>query len=172
MFYEESKINKILNCELCNQKFDEPRLMPCGITLCNMCVNSIEDRLLITNTTCFQCIFCTDHHCVPKNGFPINKPIKKLMSEKPNEIYRGKDAEIFKSNLNSVQFQINELESSILKGMDKIKEYCGQLKKQVQDATNEKYEELNQISINLMNQIDNYEKECIQNAINDEDYKK
>lgn len=171
MFYEESKISKVLNCELCNRKYDEPRLLPCGSTVCNICVCNIEDNLLISSSTCFKCIFCSEHHCVPQGGFPINKQIKKLMNEKPNEIYRGRDAEIFKANLNEVQIQISELEQNILKGIDKIKDHCHQLRVQVQQATNEKFEELNKMSACLIKQIDSYEKECIQNAINVEEYK-
>lgn len=171
MFYEESRINRILNCELCNRKYDEPRSLPCGNTICNICICAIEDKLLLTNKSCFKCVLCADHHCVPQSGFPINKPIKKLMSEKPNEIYRGRDAEIFKANLNDVQMQISELETTILKGIDKIKEHCHQLRIQVQQAASEKFEEINRMTSSLMRQINNYEKECIQNAIVDEEYK-
>ncbi len=28
MFYEEEQINKNLNCQRCNRKFDEPRVLP------------------------------------------------------------------------------------------------------------------------------------------------
>jgi len=108
---------------------------------------------------------------VPKTGLPINRPIQKLLSEKPNEIYRGREAEIFKSNLNEVQTQISELENCILKGIDKIKEHCNNLRKQVQQAANDKFEEMNRLTATLIYQINTYEKECIQNAIDDEEYK-
>ncbi len=35
MFYEEAMINNELNCIKCKQRLDEPRMLPCGETICD-----------------------------------------------------------------------------------------------------------------------------------------
>ncbi len=40
MFYQEASIVHLLNCQNCKLKYDEPRLMPCGKTVCNRCIRS------------------------------------------------------------------------------------------------------------------------------------
>jgi hypothetical protein len=30
-----------LRCGKCNQKFDEPRILPCGNTVCNSCIQAL-----------------------------------------------------------------------------------------------------------------------------------
>ena len=79
MFYEENQVNKLFICQKCNQKYDVPRLLPCGETICSYCVEIIE----LTNSNEIKCPMCEVNHVKPSNGFPLNKAIFNLMNEKP-----------------------------------------------------------------------------------------
>ena len=42
----ESLINKILLCEICHNKYDpydEPKIIPCGLTICSKCGLKIDE---------------------------------------------------------------------------------------------------------------------------------
>ena len=41
MFYEEAQIDEILKCKHCKLKFDEPRNLLCGKTVCNACLETM-----------------------------------------------------------------------------------------------------------------------------------
>ena len=44
----ESLINKILLCEICHNKYDpydEPKIIPCGLTICSKCGLKIDERI-------------------------------------------------------------------------------------------------------------------------------
>lgn len=51
MFFEESKINDILNCENCENRLDEPRMLPCGKIICTECASMLE-----IDKNSFKCI--------------------------------------------------------------------------------------------------------------------
>lgn len=163
MFYEEAQISRILNCQRCNQKFDEPRILPCGKTICNNCIYNIENKVLSQSTGDFNCSLCLEQHCVPDSEFPINEVAYNLMSEHPNEVYRSELALTLKSNLNDIQAHLNNLASDLNNGIDKIKEHCIELRREVQLRTEQKILEVNQLNEMLIQQIDDYEEECVQN---------
>ena len=43
MFYQADKIDGILNCTVCDNKMVDPRLLPCGKSVCHQCVDVIAD---------------------------------------------------------------------------------------------------------------------------------
>ena len=42
MFYEEKQIYDITKCNQCKEILDEPRILPCGFTICSSCVDLIK----------------------------------------------------------------------------------------------------------------------------------
>ena len=75
MFYEEAMINKELNCIKCKQRLDEPRILPCGETICAYCYISIE-----VNNNKFKCFICKKDHLMQEEGLPINKRLLRILS--------------------------------------------------------------------------------------------
>lgn len=161
MFYQESKINKILKCQRCQKGLDEPRLLPCGNTICNCCIHLIETQQITKFTSEFNCSLCNKAHTMPTEGFPINLAILHLMSEQPDEIYRSEHVETLKSNLKFMKNNLNQLDLDIENGSEKIVDHCIELRRLVQLSTEEKILELNKINETLISQIDDYEKEAI-----------
>ena len=75
MFCEYNKIKQVLSCKKCNQLLDEPKILPCGETICSKC----QSMLQIDETNHFDCIICSNKHTImPKIGLPINKMIISL----------------------------------------------------------------------------------------------
>ena len=163
MFYEEAQINRILNCQRCKQKFDEPRVLPCGKTICSNCIYSIENKVMAKNSPDFDCSLCMEQHCVPESEFPINEVAYNLMSAQPNEVFRSELVFNLRSNLNQIQNYLSQLSSDLNNGIDKIKDHCIELRREVQLKTEQKILEINQMNESLIQQIDNYEEECILN---------
>ena len=98
MFYEAIKISELLNCKKCNERLDEPIILPCSANICSFCVRSVQ-----VFDGKFECIVCSKKHHMPDEGFPINEPLKKLLSIQPSEVYRSQDVETLKSMLNEIQ---------------------------------------------------------------------
>ena len=45
MFFEETQIFEVIKCAVCLNKYDEPKILPCGYTLCKDCMNSVENSI-------------------------------------------------------------------------------------------------------------------------------
>ncbi len=103
MFFEESKLYDELNCIKCNQKLDEPRMLPCGEFICASCYISIEE----TNQK-FKCFICNEDHLMPEKGLPISKRLLRILALKSEEVYRSKEVKQLKENLEIIQEDINK----------------------------------------------------------------
>lgn len=161
MFYEESKIVKLLLCQKCSKRYDEydePRILPCGKTLCSKCVQALVNE--------FTCDLCSNGHLIPQNGFPINEIVLNLISEQPNEVYRSRESELLKTNLNQLESLATDVKFDLDNRGDKVKDHCIELKRQVQLATEQKIQEINEFNKKFLKEVDQYEKECIQKLAN------
>jgi len=72
-------------------------------------------------------------------GLPINNQLQLILSLKPNEIYRGKEAKLLKKNLDSIQSKI----ISMLSGIDKIKDCSMDLRNEIKLATHNAIQQRN-----------------------------
>jgi uncharacterized protein YlaI len=95
MFFEEPKINDKLNCEKCKHRFDEPRMLPCGKTICKKCTFTLE-----INQNRFKCILCEKNHFIDDDGLPLNHLIYNFLLQNPVDVSRGEYGEKLKDNLN------------------------------------------------------------------------
>ena len=138
MFYSEDEITVNLKCEKCNDRLDEPRVLPCAAIVCNSCVASIVNQ---KNT--FRCVACSESHPYPLNGFPISKKIQKFLHLKANEVHRSDSCKSLKQKLNEIQTKIDQFTYGITKGSDQIKEYCIDLRTDVQLATELAIQQIN-----------------------------
>ena len=108
MFYEEEQINDLMSCNKCHERLDEPRILPCGDTVCLSCASSIQ---VISEH--FECILCNKKHAMPREGLPISKKLISLISMQPVEFYRGQAAEKLKETLNDLQKKITSLKFGV-----------------------------------------------------------
>ena len=156
MFFEVNKIDDVISCRKCSEKLDEPRILPCGDAVCSRCVLAIH----VSNTQ-FACILCEKKHIMPHEGLPISKNLLELIELKPTEVYRSRCVEELKESLNEIQKKTNLIVSCITNGVDKIKEECIELRNQVQLATEQVIQQINEQSDGFIKEIDQFEKTTI-----------
>ncbi len=173
MFYEESVIKNLLKCQICYTTFEdynEPFIIKeCGKTICNNCVENLKH--VNTNKNTFKCDLCTEEHLIA-NNFIINETILKLIKEQPKEFSRGKDFEQLKLNVKELEANLERLMWTNENGIDEIKTYCLEQKRLIQLNTEKKIQEINDLNESLIQLIDLYEKEKIEQYNKDENVNK
>ena len=113
MFYEEAKIKNVLNCVKCNQRLDEPRILPCGESICAYCHLSIK-----VNNNKFKCFVCQKDHQMSEKGLPISKRLLDILALNPEEVYRSKEVTKLKEHIKVIQEDINKLSFGINNGVE------------------------------------------------------
>jgi hypothetical protein len=114
----------------------------------------------------FKCDSCQDEHLIPETGFILNKTLSEFTKIQPKDVFRSKECEKFKQNLNKIECLASQLAFDFENGVDKIKDHCTEQRRLVQLSTEKRIEEINKINQFLIEQIDLYETEWIQNYSN------
>lgn len=95
MFYDENRISTTLNCTKCNERLDDPRILPCGDTICSRCQSSIH-----VNKKKFKSILCNKTHSMPDEGLPLSKALQALLLLQPSAVNESPSVESFRKELN------------------------------------------------------------------------
>ena len=167
MFFEEREINEITTCFYCMKKYTDPRILRCGNSLCFDCIQFLVNK----EANGLMCPICEEFHVIPKHGFTKNLSLTKLVLKKSENIYRGTIAENFKEQLKELKHKINDLNSHIINPIGKLKEYCGDLKNEIQLESEIKIEKIKTFNIELIKKIENYEQTCIDKLKFDDEFK-
>lgn len=146
MFYEESDINEVLTCPKCNQRYIDPRVLPCGESICFKCISNIDKE----SSNVIKCTYCSNFHYIPTEGFPKNIKLCKIIEKKSNEVYRGKAAQTLKCDLNEMSVKIKFLNNDLEMGIEQLKEYCDIIRKDIE-----------QVKENIVQTIEKYHDEFI-----------
>ena len=122
MYYNKNAVINILNCKNCEGRLEDPKILPCGETICSFCTSSLKivDKM-------FKCLVCKQKHEMPKNGLLTNKSILEMLSIQPIKVSRGKAFETFQDSLNNIQKNINLITNGVKNRDDYIKEHCIEL---------------------------------------------
>ena len=164
MYFETNQVNDILLCDQCEGKLDIPKILPCGKTICSFCAPL---NLLSTIDNKFDCLVCKNKHEVPRDGLPNNEALLKMLSIKPTRISRGKLFDSLQNSLDDIRKKNSFIEHGINNSNDLIKEYCMDLRSEVQLKTEQAIEQINKLNKEIIDQIDEYEQELIElNKIN------
>jgi len=156
MFFEEENINEILNCNKCQEKLDDPKILPCGESVCSRCVSSIHVK-----KNNFECIVCNEQHVMPDKGLPTNKKLLSLISMQPAEVYRSRTVIKLKESLKEIRTKAKGLTFGAENGIDFIKEYCLDLMNDVQLATEKLIQQINDYNDEIIKEIKNFENSYI-----------
>ena len=160
-----NKLEDVFKCAMCNEKLTSTPIVLdcCNVTVCE---HHIEENLTTNRKRkLFTCSLCdATHHMTNSKKFAPNKTIEKLLEiELTNVIDLG---DIF----NKTNHEIKMLESSSKKLNDLIKdpknfifETISNLKRDV-DLRREKLKaKIDEISNQMIDKLDNYQKECYEN---------
>jgi len=106
-------------------------------------------------------------HEMPKNGLPDNKVVSKMVSIKPTKVSRGKAVDLLEESLVEILKKQKNIKKRIENSTDLVKEYCINLRSDIQLKTEEAIQQINDINSEIIDQIDKYEKELIEfNKVN------
>ena len=86
MFYRQDNVNSILICGICDQKYKDPRVLPCGSTICHNCYLVLKDQS--DKNGHFKCNFCNEFHDSSAN-LPVNKSVVDLLKCQPQAVVQS-----------------------------------------------------------------------------------
>ena len=177
MFYELEKIENQLKCPICLQKFTSPRILPCGKSICQNCIediclkqqleyqnayrlrHAINDKQPVQINICPFCEKC--HQALDENGFILNDFIIKTSQLRPEKVYRCSSYNYLDELLNTLENDLKELISKIQYPEARIREHCEKVRNQIDLATETLIEKVSKFRENYLNEIDQYEKNCL-----------
>ena len=153
MFFEETNVSDLLKCSKCRNKINEPRILPCGFTICSQCHFSIDAK-----NNQFKCIVCNDLHIMPERGFPLNLLALAILNLRPVEVYRGQIAAKLKHSLDSLNRKIEILNIVAYHEKEQVEKCYSDLREQTSSVLEETVEQIKDFSEQLTSEIDNFEK--------------
>ena len=157
MFYQAESIDKILICEVCEQKMVDPRLLPCGKSLCNRCVYDVSDM----QKNKVKCQHCAKIHEMPEDGgFPKVLVLQKMLEIKANDVLQSKKIVEFKLLVQTLDLLAVNIKLALEIGDAKIRHQCDQIRNEIQLTIEQAHAKLDEIHKDFMDEIDNHEKEC------------
>lgn len=150
MSFNFDTIETKLNCLSCGQRFVNPRILPCGETLCEKCVSKMK-----------KCFFCNEKHKAPSKGFPLNKVF--------NDLLGPLSLSITKENLyDKVTCMVNTFESKMLnfkedfQNVDQVFDlHCETITNNIDIYCDSIIEQVKKHRIELLNKMANYKIECL-----------
>jgi hypothetical protein len=156
MFYEESAINQILLCKVCDSKLNDPRILPCGQSVCAECVVKLAD----TSNQRIKCLNCGKAHEIPHDGFPENKALVEITKLKSSKVSRCQLISQIKQIIEDLGDKSLKVESCLEIGETTIRNKCDKARNDVQLTIEEAHLELDKSHKSFMDEINSYEEEC------------
>jgi len=156
MFFQADAINNILICEVCEEKLVDPRLLPCGKSVCQKCVDFLAD----TVKKRIKCQNCAKIHEIPDGGFYINQIVQEMLKFEAKEVSHPNQKEEFKKILDTLNGTKQAIESTLECGDAKIRDHCDIVRNDMQLAIEQAHAKLDEIHKEFMDEINNHEKEC------------
>ena len=159
MFYKEEDILKELICPKCSKTFEDPRILPCGYSLCQSCILNETDN---ESNSIAKCHCCQEKHSIPKEGqFIKNRFILKQLEKKPIEVKRGELGELLKKSMNTLIEERKELETFMKSGDQIVSDYLSEIRSQINHITETQIEKLNKARESLLDKLKQYQTECL-----------
>jgi hypothetical protein len=170
--------NEILNCQYCQERYDEPKILPCGNTICIRCVNAhLLDKEHMSSE--FNCFMCSELHDFPKNKlFPTNQALYKLLQQEQQEQQHHhqtipltkdtrKSLEKLRIQLKQAHKQRDLFEEYMHRGDQHIRAHCQLIKQSIEQAVASAIDIVNKTRADLIVQLDKYERDtCVFYAAN------
>jgi hypothetical protein len=156
MFYDHNQVEDLLNCSVCNQRYDKPLLLPCWKTICNKCVinRTVLDSDGVEKLNCPFCVKSSIIHEVPDQGFAVNDALNSLLHLKPVDVHR---AELFKTIgdlLKKIQFNMNDLDNIEKNIKLNLYDYFEIIKNEIVENTQKLIDQATKYRDKLINQIE------------------
>jgi hypothetical protein len=158
MFYDTYEVDKILLCKYCEGKVDIPKCLPCGKAICSLCETSIQ----ILENNKFNCLICKKKHEMPQDGLPILEPLLELLSIKRAKVSRGKAFDSLLKLLDEIEIKHRYFKLGIENSNEMVNIHCIDLRNDVQLKAEEAIQQINELSSQIIVEIDEYEQKLIE----------
>jgi hypothetical protein len=156
---------ELLKCLLCKQRFDIPKLLPCGESVCKQC---IENMCSIVSNKTIHCSLCDADHVVPDEGFPTQKLIVNMLNMQREAMCNRGSA-----LLNQTVRLVDTAEKKIKNFMYNIKEsrlevhvYCEKMRKRIDEASYNVFMNFLKCNREMYEKVQQYEQKCYKNIDN------
>ena len=157
MYFNKNEVNNILTCKYCEGRLEEPKLLPCGKSICSLCVSTIK----LNQSSEYDCSACNQKHEMSKNGLPVNEVVVEMLSLQAIQIVKSQDYESLQEILIDIQKKRNLLNICLNNSQDCIIEHCNDLRDQVQLAKESIIMKINDLSDVMIDEIDEYKHESM-----------
>jgi hypothetical protein len=157
MYFNKNEVNNILTCKYCEGRLEESKLLPCGKSICSLCVPTIK----LNQSSEYDCSACNQKHEMSKNGLPVNEVVVEMLSLQAIPVVKSQDYESLQEILIDIQKKRNLLNICLNNSQDCIIEHCNELRDQVQLAKESIIMKINDLSDVMIDEIDEYKHESM-----------
>jgi hypothetical protein len=143
---------EIMICPICTNKFVEPRLLPCGETICTECAQKqLRNK---------KCPFCQEAHNIA--NLPLNKLINRLCLEKKESKTKVVNGLYLK--LDGLRARTKGLTALIERPMQQTSAFFSNLKNKIQERKQCLFDKLESDHMKLIDELNAYMLECELNS--------
>ncbi len=122
-----------------------------------MCIQILSDA-----NNEFECEFCNEKHKPPtEKGFPKSLSLLKLVRAKADQVYRNPNVEQLRLKLAELKKNSDNYKFTIQNGEAQVKEYCVQLRSQVNMEAEVLIEQILKFNATMIGEVNKYEEQCI-----------
>ncbi|RNA43514.1 hypothetical protein BpHYR1_044313 [Brachionus plicatilis] len=151
--------NDMVICKICNKLLNDPRVLPCGESVCSGCIP--------TDCKIFSCNFCLNSHQVPLEGFVVNRALVKSLEA-------AIDSKSIEKSLQSFNQKMQETDSNLQNILNfspetNISELCSNLINQIDLEFETKLKTITELRESLIKQVRDHEKHCLENFAKNQD---
>lgn len=156
MFVTKRKLEQALVCPSCQTNFDDPRVLPCGHTVCQTCIenNKREQEL-------FVCPECCKRVNVPSDGFPVNQTVLIIAQIKGDYVIQPAKSKVLREKLGSLKDNLQKIKDGLANHVDKIEISSSKLINKIDIETETRIEMLQQLRDKLKKEVLENERKCI-----------
>ena len=156
-FFEEKEVKRLLECPGCQETINEMKLMPCGRSVCDLCLDKQLHRL--SNGDEIDCLACEEKHKVPENGFASNELHKAFRSIQPTEVSRSEEDKEMRPLIEEIRTIGREIKEFVSKPNDQIVYKCDEVQLEFDIAAEKAHRRIDDERTQLMAEIETYKEE-------------
>ncbi|CAF0783917.1 unnamed protein product [Brachionus calyciflorus] len=150
-----------LNCPSCETIYEEPRILPCGETICSKCIPNTETE--------FDCVYCFAKHQSDSNFHPINKALAIAIESSINSNYLRCKYENFIKEKSSIELEYKNIISSLENPETSISDHCKLVINSIDLDCEDKIKTIQNERDTLIQKVVKYERNCLDQLKNNKE---
>jgi len=164
-FISMEQITDLFKCKLCHKAYENPIILPCGDKICKNDLNQIYNQITLDDNSDIphlKCPACHESITVPKNGFPVDREMKKLIEIGLDKLSFGEIFDNSKKEVHALREKIQALDKLKSEPKSYVVEYFNKLRSQLNASRTELKAKIDRSFEKLANEISANENECLE----------